>query len=208
MYERVSTQALTGRARGIIAGSLIALGWAAFGLSGFNPSVRNPLLAVASALTAILLISGIYLERRAHLLPNATPSQVAAGKKARRWFWLNLAGEIVLLNIAINLLAAPTLHIYWVPAISAVVGLHFWPMAQVFRVRSYWWVGSAMMAGAALTAYVETLDAASALAFANGEAIANALILWSALGIGAARARRDSSVIAESGRQTDVGVEG
>jgi hypothetical protein len=202
MYDRMPSQAQVGRARGIIVGSLIALGWAVFGLSGFSPGARYPLLAAAIALTALLLMAGISIQRRARSLPSANPSQMTAGKRAWRFFWLNFVGEIVLLNIAVNLLAAPDLHVYWVPAISAVVGLHFWPMAHFFRVRSYWWVGSAMMAGAAFTAYLIARDPASALPFTHSEAVANALILWSALGTGAATARRESAPWPEPDRQS------
>jgi hypothetical protein len=55
-----------------------------------------------------------------------------AARRLWRLFWINFAVEIVLLNVVVNLLARPALHIYWIPAISFIVGLHFLPMASFF----------------------------------------------------------------------------
>lgn len=122
-------------------------------------------------------------------MPKPTTSEAATGKRVWRWFWLNLVGELVLLNIVVSLLAANGLNDYWIPAISAVVGLHFWPMAHFFRVASYWWVGAAMMAGAAITAVLIERHTSTAVAVVHPEGLANALILWAALGIGVVAAR-------------------
>lgn len=184
MSERAPSQALNGRARGLIVGSLIALGWAAFGLSGLAPIARYPLLAISIALTAILLKSGVAMQRRARSLSPPTPMQAQANKRIWRLFWLNLLGEIVLLNIAINLLTSAERRDFWIPAISAIVGLHFLPMAHFFRVRSYWWVGTAMMAVAAITAALILCFPNRASTFIPAEALANAMILWIALGMG------------------------
>jgi NhaP-type Na+/H+ or K+/H+ antiporter len=75
-------------------------------------------------------------------------------------------------------------------------------MAYFFRVRSYWWVGSAMIGAAALTACLVARDPASVLPLTHGEAVANALILWSALATGAAAARRDSAPLPGRERQS------
>jgi hypothetical protein len=190
MEDRGSTQALKGRARGVIVGSLIAFGWAAYGVSAFREGVRYTILVAAAAFTAGLVAGGIALLRQAGAMPAANSAQMTASKRAWRWFWLNLAGEVVLLNIAINLLRAPDLQKYWIPAISAVVGLHFWPMAYFFRTRSYWYVGAAMMIGAAAAAFLAASYSESAAEIASAEALANAVILWSALGAGLAHGRR------------------
>ncbi len=192
MQDRGTAQALGGRARGIIVGALIAFGWAYYGASALGPGLRYPILAIAAALTAALLVAAVGMLRRSRAMPAPSATQAAAGKRAWRWFWLNLVGEIVLLNIAINLLAAPALRIYWIPAISAVVGLHFWPMAYFFRTRSYWFVGAAMMIGAALAAVIAARQADAAPLVGSVEALANAIILWSASGAGVLGARAAS----------------
>lgn len=179
-----------GRARGTITGSLIAFALLFYGASGFAAGIRYLLLAAGLAVTITLLLGGIALQRRAAAMTGPTPEQRAAGRRIWRWFWLNLLGEIVLLNVAINLLAAPGLRIYWIPAISAVVGLHFLPMARFFRVRNYYAVGAAMIAGAAVAAILIARNPHAAPALIHGEAVVNAAILWIALGTGIRAARR------------------
>ena len=190
MSDRSPTQALAGRARGIVIGALIAFGWAAFGASFVRMPGRVVMLAIAAVPAGALLAAGIAMLRQARAMPAPTPSQRSAGRRAWRWFWLNLVGEIVLLNIAVNLLAAPDRRIYWIPAISAVVGLHFWPMAVFFRVRSYWAVGAAMMVGAAIAALSLAAHPTSAAAIVESEALANATVLGLALAAGAVFALR------------------
>jgi hypothetical protein len=186
-------QALGGRARGIIVGSIIALGWAAFGLAIFSSSVRYPLLVIALVLTIVFVKSGVAMQRRAFSMPQPTSSQAQASKRVWRWFRLNLLAEIILMNVAIYMLTGAGLRDYWLPAISAVVGLHFWPMAHFFRVPSYWWVGSAMMAGAAITAILIKRDASSAHFLVHMEALTNAFILWTGVGMGVASVRSGSN---------------
>jgi hypothetical protein len=189
MNDRGPAQALKGRARGVIVGSLIAFGWAAYGASGLPSSARYILMIGAALVSAALIVAGVGLLRRARSMPTATSAQLLASKRTWRWFWLNLVGEIVLLNIAVNLLAAPDLRKYWIPAISIVVGLHFWPMASFFRTRSYWYVGAAMMIVGVLASFLIAYQYAAASTIVCVEAFCNAIILWSALGVGVAAAR-------------------
>ena len=111
-------------------------------------------------------------------LPEPTAIEQIAYRRTWRWFWLNLFGEIVLLNVAINLLVAPGLRIYWIPAISLVVGLHFLPMAGFFGVSSYWACGGTMMAVAAATALGVWASVAAPPILVASEAVVNASILW------------------------------
>ena len=176
--------AASGRARGVVVGSLIALGWAYYGASMLPGGVRAVALAASIAVTGTLLVAAFALLRRVRSMPPSTPPEIAAGRRKWRWFWINLVGEIVLLNVAVGLLASPDLRIYWIAAISAVVGLHFLPMAVFFRVRSYWFVGIAMMIVATVTALAIARHPDRAAAITSAEAWANAIILWSSLAIG------------------------
>lgn len=189
MSYRASSQALRGRARGVVIRSLIALGWAVFGSGDLRPGIRIPILVAAVALTAALVVAGGAMQRRARSSASPTRAQVAANKRVWLLFSLNFIAEIVLLNIAVAWLSAAGLRQYWIPAISAIVGLHFWPMAYLFRVRSYWWVGLAMMVVAAFITVLLMLDGDHAFALVHREGLANAVILWVALGAGVAAAR-------------------
>jgi hypothetical protein len=185
MDSRGSRQAASGRARGVIVGSLIALGWWIYGSAIFTPVIRAAVNATALVLTVSLVVSAARTLRHVRSMPVGSPAGVTANRRAWRWFWLNLVGEIVLLNVAVSLLSAPELRVYWIAAISGVVGLHFLPMAVFFRTRSYWFVGIAMMTGAVVAALLIARHAAWADAIARIEALANAVILWSSLSLAA-----------------------
>jgi hypothetical protein len=179
--------AILSRLRGARIGAMIGAGWAAYGLS-LLPSWAMLVGAVAVvAILLVLLRFGSGVSRQARALPSS-PGQ-GAGK---RFFWGllgSLAFEIVLLNLAAWALSAPPLRIYLIAAISAAVGVHFFPMAVIFRMPSFWLCGAAMIVGAAL----------AALAFAGGlpavpvtaaEALLNAVILWLTAAQGMDEARR------------------
>ena len=169
------------RSRGIGArvGTLIGAGWMAYGLSILPNSVRVPLGLIGLVIVVFLLRWSRQLLASSRNLPEASSAERAASRRAWKWFWLNLVAEIVLLNVAINLLAAPALRIYWIPAISLVVGPHFLPMARFFGVPSYWVCGSAMVVVAALTTLgVRSALVAAPLVLVATEAIVNAFILW------------------------------
>lgn len=187
------SNALRGRAIGIMIGSLMAFGWAFYAANALAGSVRIVALLIAVGVTAALLIAASAMSRAARSAPDPTAGQRSTNRRAWLWFSLNFIGEVVLLNIAIGLLAAPDLRIYWVPAISVVVGLHFFPMAMFFRTPSYWWVGAAMILAAAIAAYAVAQGSGDAAWWVHGEGAANAVILWSALAAGAFAALRASS---------------
>ena len=120
------------RAIGCWVGALIGAGWMAYGLSSLPNFVRAPLGLIGLVIVVFLLRWSRQLLAQSRNLPEASFAEHAASRGAWKWFWLNLVAEIVLLNVAIHLPAAPALRPYWIPAISLVVGLHFLPMAKFF----------------------------------------------------------------------------
>lgn len=182
MTEPVATRSKRqiARSRGIgaIVGTLIGVGWLAYGVLWFSNLVRLLIVLCALSMILPLLINSRRLIAASRQLPLPNPAEQSAHRRVWLLFWLNFTAEIVLLNIAINLLARPSLQIYWIPAISFVVGLHFLPMAKFFRVSSYWTTGSVMMLVAVAMAAVMRSTAVSPFAAAAAEALINALILW------------------------------
>lgn len=168
------------RSRGIGAGvgTLIGIGWLAYGLIWFPIAVRVLVSLFAATIVVPLLLGSTRLISTSRSQPAPDADQLGASRRVWKLFWLNLVIEIVLLNVAINLLQAPSHRIYWIPAISFVVGLHFLPMAKFFSVPSYWTTGGAMMGVAVVIALAMQSPAVSPLAAAAAEALLNALILW------------------------------
>ena len=143
--EGSHAQTLRDRGIGAQVGALIGAGWMVFGLLGFSRAVQIGLGLVGLAVVVRLLIGSSRLIASARSRPRLDATAHSGGRRTWFLFWINFAAEIVLLNVAINLLSAPPLRVYWIPAISLVVGLHFLPMASFFGVPSFWACGAAMI---------------------------------------------------------------
>ncbi len=157
---------------------MIGAGWMAFGLSSCPNVVRVPLGLAGLGLVWCLLRGSRMLLHASRDLPEADFRRAAAYRRVWIWFWVNLVAEIVLLNVAVGLLRAPELHIYWISAVSGVVGLHFLPMAVFMEVPSYWVCGGAFIALAAATAAALEWSPFPPVGLVATEAIVNAFILW------------------------------
>lgn len=187
--KRSPSQIARSRGVGAWVGTLIGIGWLVYGLRWFPEGLRFAIGLAGLGAAVALLVASRRLIASARRLPAADAAARAANRRVWTLFWVNFAVEIVLLNIAINLLARPALHIYWIPAISLVVGLHFLPMARFFGVPSFVACGAAMIVVAAAVALAIRAGLDSPQLYVAGEALANAVILWvtAAWGIRAAR---------------------
>jgi hypothetical protein len=150
----------------------------AYGLLWFPAFVRVLVALLGLTIILPLLLGARRLVTASHTLPPPDAAAKAASRRVWMLFWLNFALEIVLLNIAINLLNHPSLQVYWIPAISFVVGLHFLPMAKFFGTPAYWLCGGAMIAVAIVTTVAIRYGIVMPSAAVAMEALGNALILW------------------------------
>lgn len=176
--RRNRRQILRSRGIGAGVGTLIGAGWMAYGILWFPNVTRILIVLLSLTIIVPLLRASRQLVALSRELPAPEAAAQAASRRILMLFWLNFALEIVLLNIAINLLARPALQIYWIPAISFVVGLHFLPMAKFFEVPSYWLCGAAMIFAAFVTFLLIRSGALMPRPVIAAEALVNALILW------------------------------
>lgn len=177
-HARSLGQILRSRGIGTRVGTLIGVAWLAFGVSVMADTARIAIAIVGVVIAALLLQRSRRLIAASRRLPAPDDAQRKANRKVWIKFWINFVFEIVLLNVAINLLSAPAQQVYWIPAISLVVGLHFLPMARFMNVPSYWACGGALMLGAAATAFAIHMRVAEPTMLVALEAIFNALVLW------------------------------
>lgn len=181
---RSDSQILRGRGIGGLVGTLIGAGWMAYGLSVLPNLVRLPLGLVGLGVVVFLFYRSCLTVAASRQLPDPGEAARATNRRVWRWFWINFLVEIVLLNVAINLLTAPWQRVYWTPAISLVVGLHFLPMARFFVAPAYWVCGGAMIVVAALTAWGVWAEPHVRMIIVGLEAVANAGILWATVARG------------------------
>jgi hypothetical protein len=105
----------------------------AFG-AGLSGSHYQYLLLVFILCMILFCVQGIYYFRIAKKYPSVqTEEEAAEGKRMGMWFGIIFAAEGLFIFTGINLasyLGHPELAI---PVIALVVGLHFYPMARIFK---------------------------------------------------------------------------
>lgn len=98
-------------------------------------------LAVVGAFTAILVAWAISIIRANLRLPGSMAPRTPEEKAMLRPF-LMVAGAEVLAFAVVNSICAATQHLdLIVPLDVLIVGVHFLPLARIFRVHRYYWLG-------------------------------------------------------------------
>jgi hypothetical protein len=130
----VTPSALRGHGVGIVVCAIFAALWANWArplLADMSASWIWITAFIVAAASGALLFAGASMILRSRHLPRAAGGGAPRGM--RRGFALVLIAEIVALNIAASLLIDHHMAQYLAPAIAAIVGLHFLPLAQIFR---------------------------------------------------------------------------
>ena len=135
---------LLGMATG--AGVMFGFGivWLLIGLFRGRPSprwLRLSLLLAGIALGASIVTLGV---RASHLPANASPvtaRQAAINREIGRHFYLILGVELVAIFVAVVVLSAFRYPDYILCGIALIVGVHFFPLAALFRAPVYYGTG-------------------------------------------------------------------
>jgi hypothetical protein len=142
-----------GYASGALIVSLFGALWALFTFPALGSAQRLLLLVLVVAVTAPLAVQAVRLLRRSGRLPSdSSPEARARGRTARRRYLAVVAGEFIVIFLAANVLGSAGLAPLIPPVIALVVGLHFLPLAAVFRVRLYYLTGALISIPAAVAA--------------------------------------------------------
>lgn len=145
---------ITGAAFGVMMMTLFGTAWLAWGLQCVGAD--SPWLIPALVLPAIALLIPCFgmfqLGRRAgKQAAPLTASQKRAQSRMGRTFGIVFGAEGLLIFLAVSALTHFHLEAYIMTAVAAIVGLHFLPLARLFRVPLYYWVGGVMLANALLS---------------------------------------------------------
>lgn len=125
--------------------SLFGVIWAAAGAGAFGGAAGVALLLLALAAAAALCVASIRLRRSGHNLPrnDSADAQASRGRMARR-FNLVVTLQWVAIVAAIIVLGRFDRGSFIPPVIAVIVGLHFFPLARLFRIRAYHVAGAAL----------------------------------------------------------------
>ncbi len=136
---------LLGQTQGAMVLVGAGLGWMMSGLSALGDIPLGLFLAVL-AVAALLLLGAVAVRRSARGI-----AETPWSPQMRRGFWLAFGAE----NAAIVVIFASALLLHrpqWIPPLAALaVGLHFLPLAWLFRRPLYYVTGAALCAVCAAT---------------------------------------------------------
>ena len=144
-------RAMTGMAYGAIIMGFFGCLWLTWALASMDVRTSVVIAAVlvfAASLwipAAGLLRKGLRASKQAAPL---TPEDEREQSRMGKIFGLVFAAEGVLIFLAINVLNNLHLGDYAISAIAAIVGLHFLPLARLFRRPMYYVVGTIMTVAA------------------------------------------------------------
>ena len=125
--------AVEGTATGMIMMAVFTTMWAGVAYSGMQ-APYSYVLIIFPALALYFAINAVKLFKSAKYHPALTDeADIARGKKQGKWFGIIFGAEGLGIFIAINLVVNLGYPDLTVSAVALVVGLHFYPLAKVFR---------------------------------------------------------------------------
>ena len=160
MNSAYTANQLAGRAIGSIFGAAFGALWLFLSLYAMQLLRAGTVAGVLAGL-ALLLLAALHLFRQAKRWPRV-PNDPAVG---RTFAWINAIQWIAVFCVAFTF---AKLHIdaYVMCAITAIVGLHMFPLARLFRYPLHYAIGVLLVAWAAASALLvpaETLQGISSM---------------------------------------------
>ncbi len=145
MDSSFQAEAVIGAGRGALIGAAFGAGWIGWGLS--SAKAFNALVGPAFGSTALIFLAGsIYFLRKGRQLRKQHPAADASARKPiLKRFLLIVLLEIVAIALAAimaNRLHRPDLATDWC---AMIVGIHFLPLARIFRAPQLNILGSLMV---------------------------------------------------------------
>lgn len=173
---------LRGRGIGMLVAAAFGAAWA-YSAASAEPALRVwPFRIAIVAVTVVLVVAAasIILRGRRHANVEVPGHPDTPPRRAWRQFLVVLLAEILAMNLAALWLSAHGLVAYLMPTIAIIVGLHFFPLARIFRAP-YLPVAAVMtlIGTGSVLAMALGMRAATANAVAD---IVCALALWSTAG--------------------------
>src|SRR5476651_1634281 len=132
--QLIPAAAVKGIASGLCMMAFFTLIWAGIAFGGLHGSSYWFALLIFPVFSIAFVVNGIKLFKIARFFPKlASEADIAEEKKMGKWFGIIFGAEglgiLIGINVVINL-GHPDLTI---PVIALVVGLHFFPLAKVFK---------------------------------------------------------------------------
>lgn len=126
--------AVSGIGSGALLMALFTTMWALIANYGYHNRDHHVIAVLFIALAVLFVVYALDIFKKAKQFPAATSdADIAEKKRTGKWFGIIFGLEGIAIPIAVNIvifLHHPELVI---PSIALVVGLHFYPLARVFK---------------------------------------------------------------------------
>ena len=155
--------------------------WALTTLAQNPSSLTTPLSALAVGVTVALFAACVLLRRSKRHTPATADPGAKALKEATFWrFGAVVAIEVVAIGLANTLLLAADHAEFIAPAVGLIVGLHFFPLAKLFREPIYHLTGGfmTMLSGVATVALLARVTLGAPYDWSVLVGTSSALALW------------------------------
>ncbi|GIN72529.1 hypothetical protein J14TS2_30040 [Bacillus sp. J14TS2] len=184
----VSKAALRGMASGVLLMTFFGTMWAGIGIGGLQ-GWGNPWLPIfAIVICIVLFVCGYILSRSSQKLPSySSKSGKQRSKRTGMWFNIIFGLEFILIVFAAVICGSINHFEYFFPVMAIIVGVHFLPLAYLFKVSAYYITGALLC----FLAIVTMLFVPVNIEFLNHEISA----WWSFIGFGSALILWVTSVI-------------
>lgn len=151
--NQIPKEAVRAVATGLLLMSMFTIIWSSIANSGYQGRDHHLFLGICAFIVLLFIIKSIRLFRfSANLSSAVTEEQIREKKRTGKWFGIIFGLEGIAIPIVINVaifMHHPELSI---PLMALVVGLHFYPLAWVFKRNIDYFLAtwSTIIAGSAI----------------------------------------------------------
>jgi len=179
---KLPKSAVFGAANGVMFMTFFGALWASIGIVGSHKLGAPWLLVLSGIVTLVLLIGAITLFGKARNMNNAvTPEGKEHWKKINKKFGLIFGLEGVAIFIASIICNLINHFEIFFPIMAIIVGIHFFPLAQLFRENFYYGTGVVLCILGIITFFLPmdaTIGGVSLIATSTFIGFGSALTLW------------------------------
>ncbi|NEU64198.1 hypothetical protein [Paenibacillus sp. ALJ109b] len=174
--------AVFGAANGVMFMTFFGALWASIGIIGSH-GLGDPWSLVLSGVMTLILLSGaISLFGKARNINHAvTPEEIVQRRNINRKFGLIFGLEGLAIFIASVICNMIDYFEVFFPIMAIIVGIHFFPLARLFRVNFYYGTGATLCIIGVITLFLPinaTINNVTLIATSTFAGYSSALTLW------------------------------
>jgi hypothetical protein len=141
--NRVPAIAIRSIAAGLLLMAFFTMMWTGIAESGFNGRDHEIVAIVFAVFSIVFIAAAIYLfVISKHFARITTDAEKLEGKKMVKWYGIIFGSEGAVIGITCGILYYLHYGNFIIPGIALIVGLHFYPMAIIFKRKIDYYLAS------------------------------------------------------------------